>query len=113
VEAGVKSFSSGGFASYTMPTLPSEPAPPRGPFVGQYQLFKLDNRPFDGYRYEVRGRHQAVLASGLSDASGKVPIVSTDDPTMIRAYKSVMRETERITENWQSKVEQAAAKVLR
>jgi type VI secretion system secreted protein VgrG len=54
-----------------------------------------------------------VLASGLSDASGKVPIVSTDDPTMIRAYKSVMRETERITENWQSKVEQAAAKVLR
>jgi len=73
--------------------------------TGQYELFKVDNRPFEGYDYEIRsGRTGKVLANGKTDASGYTRIVTTQAAEPISVFKSIMRESERITENWQAKL---------
>jgi type VI secretion system secreted protein VgrG len=79
-------------------------------YTGQYELFKVDNRPFAGYDYEIRSnRSGKVLASGKTSDTGLVDLVTTEQEERISAYKSVMRETERITEDWQGKLAAAAA----
>ncbi|UCV09534.1 type VI secretion system Vgr family protein [Dechloromonas denitrificans] len=79
--------------------------------TGQYELFKTDNRPFENYDYEIRsGRTGKVLASGRSNASGQTSMVTTQQSESISVYKSVMRESERITENWQAKLASVASR---
>ena len=81
-------------------------------YTGQYEVFKTDNRPFEGYVYEIRSDVTGkVLASGKTDASGYTNPVTTPISEPISAYKSIMRESERITENWQGKLNAAAANV--
>ena len=46
-----------------------------------------------------------------NDDSGFCEWVQTDVATHLRAYKSIMRESERITENWQGKLDAAANQV--
>jgi len=107
VRASVKSFTGPAMAAYGFPRLPKVELPPDGPYVGRYQLFKLDNRSFDGYAYEIGDAGRRVLASGTTDADGQCEWVPTAAATSIRACKSIMRESERITENWQGKLDQA------
>ncbi|WP_284616658.1 type VI secretion system Vgr family protein [Aquabacterium humicola] len=110
VLAGHKSFLGASRVAYTLPRLPKVVLPPAGPYVGRHELFKLDNRPFEGYAYEVRDLGRRVLAQGLTDEAGFCEWVQTERPTAVRAYKSIMRESERITEDWQSKLDAAAAR---
>ncbi|MBS0427033.1 MAG: DUF2345 domain-containing protein, partial [Proteobacteria bacterium] len=71
-----------------------------GPCTAEYQLFKTDNRPFEGYDYEVTDSRGASLQSGTTTRTGKTPLVNSEMPMGLKARKSIMRETERITENW-------------
>ena len=81
-----------------------------GQYVGKYEMFKTDNRPFVGYDFEIRNSAGKLLASGQTDAAGFAPLVVTPDEQGIQAYKSVKPASERITENWQSKLSAAATR---
>ncbi|KAB2923560.1 MAG: DUF2345 domain-containing protein, partial [Dechloromonas sp.] len=81
------------------------PAFTEASYSGQYELFKTDNRPFEGYDYEIRSnRSGKTLGSGKSDSAGFAKLVTTPQEERITAYKSIKRESERITENWQGKL---------
>jgi type VI secretion system secreted protein VgrG len=82
-----------------------------GLYKGKYELFKTDNRSFEGYNYEIRSMSGKLLDSGKTDAAGYAKLVTTPQEEPIAAYKSIMRETERITENWQGKLASATARV--
>ena len=108
--------------SFTGPTsmnvdMPKMPAPGEleslGPYVGHYQLFKTDNRPFEGYRYKIVDAGGEVLKEGLTDTDGYAEIVSTEVGMPVYAYQALMRESERITEDFASKVEAAASAALK
>ena len=86
-----------------------KPTPP-DTYIGEFNLYKTDNRPFDGYYYEIRTLGGKLLGKGLTDKMGYTQIVETDMPQRIKAYKSIMRESERITENWQGKLDAALNK---
>ncbi|MGL4604013.1 MAG: DUF2345 domain-containing protein, partial [Iodobacter sp.] len=76
----------------------------QGPYSAKYQLFKRDNRPFEGYAYEIRGAGGEILDSGLSDAAGSTQFINTDEMVNIKAFKSKMRPDEKITEDWKRKL---------
>ena len=81
-------------------------------YTGQYELFKTENRPFEGYDYEILSdRSGKKLGSGQSDPAGFAKLVTTKQEERISAYKSIKRESERITENWQGKLSSAMARV--
>jgi type VI secretion system secreted protein VgrG len=73
-----------------------------GDYVGRYQLFKDDNRPFAGYKYRIEDKSGNALKEGVTDQDGFTDYVATDTPTETRVYKYVTRESERITEDWES-----------
>lgn len=81
------------------------------PFSAQYQLFKADGRNFQGYKYFIHDSKDNVLKEGITDDQGFTEQVITQTKEKIIGYKSVMRESERMTENWESKLEQMANKV--
>ena len=81
-----------------------------GQYLGKYEMFKTDNRPFVGYDYEIRNSSGKVLASGKTDAAGYAQLLVTPQEEGIKAYKSVKPDSERITENWQGKLGSAAAR---
>lgn len=86
-----------------------KPKPP-DTYIGEFNLYKTDNRPFDGYYYEIRTLGGKLLGKGLTDTMGYTQIVETDMSQRVRASQSLMRENERITENWQGKLDAAIAK---
>jgi type VI secretion system secreted protein VgrG len=91
------------------------PVLPKGEFgkevyTGRYQLFKDDNRPFEGYRYRIMDMKGKVLKEGITDKDGFTDSVYTENPEEIQAFKFVMRESERITENWEARLDAAAQK---
>jgi type VI secretion system secreted protein VgrG len=90
----------------SLPAMPTY-TPAKGPYTAKYQLFKTDNRPFEDYNYEVRGADGELLNSGLTDASGRTQFTNTDEAKPIKVFKSVMRESERITEKWDGKLDSA------
>lgn len=58
----------------------------------KYQLFKGDNRPFEGYYYEVKNLATGeVLDEGVTDKEGSTRFINTEEYTQVRAYKSIMR----------------------
>jgi type VI secretion system secreted protein VgrG len=74
-------------------------------YVAHYQLFKSDGRPFEGYRYQVNADADKQRAEGHTDRDGYTSFVSKEGTEIpINAYKGMMRESERITENWQGKL---------
>jgi type VI secretion system secreted protein VgrG len=87
--------------SVPVPELPQYPV--SGPYHGRYQLFKDDNRPFEGYRYLIVNQAGKVLREGKTDGDGWTDFVYTEVDEEIRAYKQVMRESERITEDWKGR----------
>ena len=52
-----------------------------------------------------------MIEQGLTDSQGLTTQVVTQQKEAIIGYKSVMRESERITENWEAKLEQMSKKV--
>jgi type VI secretion system secreted protein VgrG len=73
-----------------------------GPYKADYQLFKADNRPFEGYAYEIHDRHRKRLESGDTSKAGQTRLVNSEMAIGLKGYKSIMRESERVTENWPS-----------
>ncbi|WP_297575418.1 DUF2345 domain-containing protein, partial [uncultured Deefgea sp.] len=84
--------------------------PPQGAYAARYQLFKDDRRPYDGYKYKIVGADGEVLKSGITDMNGWTEFANTEERTGIKVYKSVMRESERITEAWESKLNSAVSR---
>ncbi|MDN5481933.1 MAG: hypothetical protein L0G30_10200, partial [Chryseobacterium sp.] len=110
VKSGQQKFISGAKVSNQLPTLPKlEFAKP--PFSAQYQMYKADGRNFKDYQYSIYDSKDNLLKEGITDEQGFTEQVITQTKEKIIGYKSVMRESERITENWESKLEQMANKV--
>ena len=109
-KAGQHVFSGGQKVSVPAVNLPKlDFAKP--PFSAQYQLFKADGRNFQGYKYYIHDAKDNLIEQGLTDSQGLTTQVVTQQKEAIIGYKSVMRESERITENWEAKLEQMSKKV--
>jgi type VI secretion system secreted protein VgrG len=95
-------YGKGGPASMTVPPIqfPTPGEQPQGPYTGGYQLFKTDNRPFEGYRYKIVGADGSVLQEGITGENGQTTFVDTETGVNIQAHKAIMRESEQITEDW-------------
>ncbi|WP_151867700.1 DUF2345 domain-containing protein, partial [Acinetobacter soli] len=85
----------------------------QSPYSAQYQLFKTDGRNFQGYKYFIEDSNDNLIKQGVTDNQGLTEQVVTEYSEKIIGYKSVMRESERITENWEAKLEQAVNKVTK
>ncbi|WP_261380256.1 type VI secretion system Vgr family protein [Variovorax beijingensis] len=79
-----------------------------GPYKADYQLFKTDNRPFEGYAYEIHDQQRKLLESGDTSKAGQTRLVNSEMAIGLKGYKSIMRESERVTENWSSVLEARA-----
>jgi type VI secretion system secreted protein VgrG len=99
-----KAFLGPGRSPAALPVLPvsKPPEPDHGPYIADYQLFKTDNRPFEGYAYTIVNSNGRLLQQGDTGKTGETKIVNSEKAIDLKARKSIMRETERITENWQS-----------
>ncbi|UVH55945.1 type VI secretion system tip protein VgrG [Variovorax paradoxus] len=82
-----------------------------GPCKADYQLFKTDNRPFDGYAYEIHDQHRELLESGDTSKAGQTRMVNSEMPIGLKGYKQVVRASERIAESWESRLEAKAREV--
>ncbi|KIQ19023.1 hypothetical protein RT97_28915, partial [Variovorax paradoxus] len=80
----------------------------QGPYKADYQLFKTDNRPFELYAYEIHGRYHELLKSGDTSKAGQTSMVNSEVSIGLKGYKSIMRESERVTENWSSVLDSKA-----
>ncbi|MGQ0819274.1 type VI secretion system Vgr family protein [Acinetobacter baumannii] len=110
VKAGQHVFMGGGSANANVPALPKLEFA-QSPYSAQYQLFKADGRNFQGYKYFIHDSKNNLIKQGITDNQGFTDQVVTESKERIIGYKSVMRESERITENWEAKLEQVANKM--
>ncbi|MGB9039181.1 MAG: type VI secretion system Vgr family protein [Acinetobacter calcoaceticus] len=110
VKAGQHLFMGGGSANANVPALPKLEFA-QSPYSAQYQLFKADGRNFQGYKYSIYDSKNNLIKQGITDNQGLTEQVVTESKERIIGYKSVMRESERITENWEAKLEQVANKM--
>nr|WP_174506844.1 type VI secretion system Vgr family protein [Acinetobacter sp. Marseille-Q1620] len=110
VKAGQHLFMGGASVSANLPLLPKLEFA-QSPFSAQYQLFKMDGRNFQGYKYFIHDSHNNLIQQGITNDQGFTEQVVTESQEKITGYKSVMRESERIIENWEAKLEQMSRKV--
>ncbi|MBJ9721109.1 type VI secretion system tip protein VgrG [Acinetobacter calcoaceticus] len=110
VKAGQHKFMGGGSANANVPALPKLEFA-QSPYSAQYQLFKADGRNFQGYKYSIYDSKNNLIKQAVTDNQGLTEQVVTENRERIIGYKSVMRESERITENWEAKLEQVAKKM--
>ena len=82
-----------------------------GPCKADYQLFKTDNRPFEHYAYEIHDLHREMLESGDTSKAGQTRRVNSDVSIGLKGYKQITRESERITESWESRLNAKAREV--
>ncbi|HHX4424775.1 TPA: DUF2345 domain-containing protein, partial [Pseudomonas aeruginosa] len=85
-------------------TLPLFKAPTVGDFEARYRMRKTDERAFQGYRYRLMGQGQ-LLAEGWTNDEGETEAIESENPRLIQAYKTIMRDDQRITENWLANIE--------
>jgi type VI secretion system secreted protein VgrG len=111
IKGAKHALSGGGSMSLSFRPFPKY-EPPKGPFTARYQLFKDDHRPYEGYRYQIVNREGTVLQEGLTDSHGWTAFADSEEQTGIRVLKSVMRESERITEAWESKLDTAVRRAI-
>ena len=76
---------------------------PKGPFSGRYLMIKDDDRSFVGYGYRVV-EDDRLLAEGKTDEEGGTAWIDTPKSQRVQAYKTVMREDQCITEDWESRL---------
>ncbi|ENU09905.1 type VI secretion system Vgr family protein [Acinetobacter calcoaceticus] len=110
VKAGQHLFMGGGSANANVPALPKLEFA-QSPYSAQYQLFKADGRNFQGYKYFIHDSKNNLIKQGITDNQGFTEQLVTESRERIVGYKSLMRESERITENWDAKLEQMAKKI--
>lgn len=110
VKAGQHLFMGGAKASVNLPVLPKLEFA-QSPYSAQYQLFKADGRNFKGYKYFIYDSQNTLMKAGVTNEQGFTEQVITGTKESIVGYKSVMRESERLTENWEAKLEQKSRKL--
>ncbi|MHA3892493.1 type VI secretion system Vgr family protein [Acinetobacter sp. GXMZU3951] len=110
VKAGQHVFMGGAKVSSNLPQLPKLEFA-ESPYSAQYQLFKADGRNFKGYKFSIHDSKNNSLKEGVTDEQGFTEQVITQIKERIIGYKSVMRESERLTENWEAKLEEKAKKL--
>ncbi|MFG8102096.1 type VI secretion system Vgr family protein, partial [Pseudomonas aeruginosa] len=91
-------------ASTGSATLPLFKAPTVGDFEARYRMRKTDERAFQGYRYRLLSQGQLV-AEGWTNDEGETESIETESPRLLQAYKTIMRDDQRITEDWLSNIE--------
>ena len=106
-KAGQHLFKGGSKQILQLPKLP-QLVLAQGPFSGRFQLFKTNGRNFEGYKYFIKDMRGNILKEGITDNQGFTEQVVTEKSIKVESYKSVMRESERITENWESKLDSMA-----
>ncbi|MEZ0471147.1 hypothetical protein [Luteimonas salinilitoris] len=74
-----------------------------GPYAGRYRMLKTDDWPFEGYGCRILSRGK-LLMDGKTNAEGETGWVNTGQAEPITAEKTVMREDQRITEDWEAAV---------
>ncbi len=87
-----------------------KPTPP-DTYVAEFELYKTDNRSYEGYYYEIRTLGGKILGEGKTDPMGYTQVVETEMSQRVRAFQSLLPESERITESWAGKIESAASQV--
>ncbi|MCJ8162992.1 DUF2345 domain-containing protein, partial [Acinetobacter zhairhuonensis] len=110
VKAGQHVFMGGEKVSSNLPQLPKLEFS-ESPYSAQYQLFKADGRNFKGYKFSIHDSKNNSLKEGVTDEQGFTEQVITQTKERIIGYKSVMRESERLTENWEAKLEEKSKKL--
>ena len=110
VKAGQHVFMGGAKVSPNLPQLPKLEFA-QSPYSAQYQLFKADGRNFKGYKYFITDNQNNLMKEGITDEYGFTEQVVTETRERIIGYKSVMRESERLTENWEAKLEEKTKKL--
>ncbi|MET3496303.1 type VI secretion system Vgr family protein [Variovorax boronicumulans] len=117
IESGTNGIWREHAATHSMVGPKSLPVPPMdlrfpnldlGPYKADYQLFKTDNRPFEGYAYEIHDRQHELMESGDTSKAGQTRMVNSEMSIGLKGYKSIMRESERVTENWSSALDAKA-----
>ena len=111
VRGASHAFLGGARAEAALEPLPEFHPPGQEPCEAQYVLYQSDARSVDGHGYELRSASGEVLAQGQTAPDGKTQRLQTPQPTLIYAYQSVMPDSERITEDWRSALDAAAAKL--
>ncbi|WP_151742698.1 MULTISPECIES: type VI secretion system Vgr family protein [unclassified Acinetobacter] len=110
VKAGQHLFMGGAKVSSNLPQLPKLEFA-QSPYSAQYQLFKADGRNFKGYKYFISDNHNNLMKEGITDEYGFTEQVVTETKERIIGYKSVMRESERLIENWEAKLEEKSKRL--
>jgi type VI secretion system secreted protein VgrG len=99
VKGTTHNFLGGGSKAAALPALPVGLLPGAGPFIGSYVLKKTDNRAFQGYRYRIVDGDKVLLEGKTTDA-GETGLVTTSLSQFVEAQKTIMRDDQKITENW-------------
>jgi type VI secretion system secreted protein VgrG len=120
VKGGKHPFTGGGRDAArleALPTTKAEPIPETPTtllsehYLAHYQLFKSDGRPYEGYRYFITDGQQRIVEA-KTDRDGYTEFANSKTSSIpLSAYKGVMRETERITENWQGNIAKRIARL--
>ncbi|MBH3346383.1 DUF2345 domain-containing protein, partial [Pseudomonas parafulva] len=103
VKAATHDLTGPGGKDWKLPIFKS-PQTLAGDFAGSYTLVKDDERPFEGYRYQIMAG-SSLLVEGLTGPNGETEQLETERSCSIQVYKSTMRDDQRITENWQANID--------
>ncbi len=77
-----------------------------GAFTGRYSLNKNRDNVFKRYRYRVVSKGE-VIVEGKSSASGETEWINSDIRKHVKVYKTIMRDDQKITEDWQGALQKA------
>ena len=110
--ASMKELTGPASSQLTLPAMPSLSAMSSinaaGPYTGRYALNKNIDNTFQGYRYKIESNKQ-LLAQGKTDKAGYTSFVDTAQRSMVKVYKAIMRDDQKIHEPWAAALERATA----
>ena len=69
---------------------------------------QLDGRPFEGYAWKAFS-NQTPMGEGSTNQTGLGAIVNNEGASATEVLKARRRESERVTDDWQSRLDQAGA----
>ena len=109
VKGASHAFMGGGSQPAELPDLPPFHPPGQEPFEAEYTLYQTDGRALDGHACELRLDDGQVLPQGITPQDGLTRRVQTQRAQVVTAWVARMAESERLTEDWSSALDRAAA----
>ncbi|MBK5012987.1 type VI secretion system tip protein VgrG, partial [Pseudomonas sp. S60] len=83
---------------------PIEQSFPTGPFIAKFSLMKPDDQVYAGYHYTISNGN-SILQRGITQANGETDWLNTEVAEVIHIKKAKMREDQKITEQWLSRLQ--------